>query len=490
MPVRRNRRPLLQTRYTRPSGDGSQTADASAPAGVHSGALVPKGGEHRPHAGRTWRTFRAPAAHRDTTAVLGGAYPFLAGRPSTARLYVGRDTVTGAPFTYDPWQLYAAQAVSNTNILIVGNIGWGKTNTAMAIALRGIATGHPVTVPGDPKNDWTRLAAALGGQAIRLGPGQGDRLNPLDPGPRPPGSDSDTWRHQVDQRRATLLVAIVETLAPGLAPLHPQAREALTEALQSTCRASSTPTLHQLVNRLEDNPTPAAAPIRASLAQLCTGPLSGLLDQPATTVPDPDAPMIAVGTADLADNDTAHTLAVLVATSQLEQAHATGQQRILVYDEAWRILAAPAHLARVNAELRLSRARGTATILITHALSDADKTADAGTATAATARGLASLCDTRLAFRQAPGELDRTAADLHLTRAECDAVAVLGKGEALWKIGTTGRRIRTGLGTAEAALFNTDTAITASDTAGPTNGTDSRDRTGAADTSAGSSRSK
>jgi type IV secretory pathway VirB4 component len=411
-----------------------------------------------------WRGFRVPAAHRDTTAVLGGAYPFLAGPPTVGGGYIGRDTVTGAAFGYDPWHCYAAQAISNTNILIVGNIGWGKTNTAMAIALRGIATGRPVTVPGDPKDDWSRIAEALGGQAIRLGAGQPDRLNPLDPGPQPPGADRDTWLHQADQRRAALLVAIVESLAPGLAPLHPQTLEALTDALQSTCRASSTPTLHQLVARLEDNPAPAGAPIRASLAQLCIGPMSGLLDQPATVTPDPAAPMIAVGTAALADNDLAHTLAVLTATSQLEQVHTTGEQRFLVYDEAWRILAAPAHLARVNAELRLSRARGTATILITHALSDADKTSDAGSAAAATARGLASLCDTRIAFRQAPGELDRTATDLHLTRAERDAVAALGKGEALWKIGTTGRRVHTDLGESETVLFNTDAAIAGSET--------------------------
>jgi type IV secretory pathway VirB4 component len=199
-----------------------------------------------------------------------------------------------------------------------------------------------------------------------------------------------------------------------------------------------------------------------------------------------------VGTADLADDDTAHTLAVLVATSQLEQAHATGQQRILVYDEAWRILAAPAHLARVNTELRLSRARGTATILITHALADADKTANAGSAAAATARGLASLCDTRIAFRQAPGELDRTSTDLHLSHAERDAVATLGKGEALWKIGTTGHRIHTDLGSTEAALFNTDTAITAAlpPATRPvsTNPTHSRNRATA--TAAGSRKSK
>src|SRR5690606_22558830 len=131
-------------------------------------------------------------------------------------------------------------------------------------------------------------------------------------------------------------------------------------------------------------------------------------------------------------------------------------RRFVIYDEAWRILASATHLARVNAELRLSRARGSSTILITHAFSDSDKTADASSSAAATARGLTALCDTRIIFRQAPGETARTATDLAPTAPERPAPTTLDKGEALWKIAAATRRIHTDLGQAEAAIFNTD----------------------------------
>ena len=446
--MRRSKTPLIETdvaagarrrRRQPPNGrDGNRTGDPS-----------PRGTQ--------WTeprvTARVPAAHRDTTAALGGAYPFLAGAAETDGMFIGHDTTTGQRFCFDPWRLYEKQIVSNTNIVIIGNIGWGKTNTAMAIALRGIATGHRVLVPGDPKNDWTRLAEALGGQAIRLGPTSPDRLNPLDLGTPPKSAEPESWRRAAEQRRAALIVALVEAIAPTLAPLPPEIRETLTASVDGLARENATPTLPQLVARLADEP--AANPARAALAVLCSGPLAGMLDQPAAATPNPAAPIIAVGTADVADNDLAHTLAVLTATSQL--ASATGEgRRYVIYDEAWRILASPTHLERVNSELRLSRAKGTATVLITHALSDTDKAADAGSSAAATARGLIALCDTRIIFRQAPGETDRTATELTLTSPERDALTALGKGEALWKTGTATRRIHTDLGATERNLFKTD----------------------------------
>lgn len=445
--------PLIATSTAGAADNGRHWRQRATPrnSDLEPGSPTERNGRQRPNRLK----LQIPSAHRDTTAVLSGAYPFLVGGPATDGMFIGHDTVTGQRFCFDPWRLYAQQTVSNTNIAIIGNIGWGKTNTAMAIALRGIATGYRVIVPGDPKNDWTRLAEALGGQAIRIGPGLPERLNPLDMGAPLPGADGSAWRHQAEQRRATLMVAIVETLAPSLAPLHPEARETLTAAVDVACCVNTTPTLHHVVAALAADGGEHAAPIRSAIGGLCAGPLAGMLDQPATATPDPTSPIIAVGTAAVAGNDLAHTLAVLTVTSQLDGA-AGSERRFIIYDEAWRILAAPTHLARVNAELRLSRARGTSTVLITHALSDTDKAADAGSSAAATARGLVALCDTRIIFRQAPGETDRTATELALTNPERQALADLGKGEALWKTGNTTRRIHTDLGATETMLFNTD----------------------------------
>ena len=77
-------------------------------------------------------------------------------------------------------------------------------------------------------------------------------------------------------------------------------------------------------------------------------------------------------------------------------------QRIFVYDEAWRIIAGEAQPDRMNADLRLSRYYGIANIIAMDALSDPDKVGHADSAAVKKARGLLSLCDTRVVFRQAP----------------------------------------------------------------------------------------
>ncbi len=66
------------------------------------------------------------------------------------------------------------------------------------------------------------------------------------------------------------------------------------------------------------------------------------------------------------------------------------------------------------------------------------------------------LCDTRVVFRQAPGELDRATRELALTAAERDVVAGAGVGEALWKLPTKSFRVQTVLSDREKAMFNTD----------------------------------
>ena len=213
---------------------------------------TPKAGEKRPWAGRTARPLRV-RQHRVTTANLAFAYPFLAdGGLGSSGIYIGRDSHSGASFCYCGFDLYnrRPRLVSNTNMLIAGNIGWGKTNTAMAIAVRNIPFGRRIVVPGDPKDDWLRLALALGGQGIRLGRGLQARLNPLDGGVKPPDKDHAVWDSEVRDRRQKLLIGLVATAAPAIAPLEPLAVAALDLALAAEIAANGAPTLPQVAHHL------------------------------------------------------------------------------------------------------------------------------------------------------------------------------------------------------------------------------------------------
>ena len=259
------------------------------------------------------------------------------------------------------------------------------------------------------------------------------------------------WDSEVWNRRQKLLIALVATAAPAIAPLEPLAVAALDLALAAAVAAHGHP--DAAARRVPPRPPRPAngprdagytaellrdrgQPVYAVLSSLIGGHLGGLFDGPSTVRFDPDAPMIALGSAALGEDDLLQSLVMLCASAWVGSTMADPAygQRIFVYDEAWRIIAGEAQLDRMNADLRLSRYYGIANIIAMHALSDPDKVGHADSAAVKKARGLLSLCDTRVMFRQAPGELDRATRDLALTAAEREVVAGAGVGEALWKL--------------------------------------------------------
>ena len=82
-------------------------------------------------------------AHRASSATLAGAYPFLVAPSCSVGVLVGTDALTGEPFCFDPWDLYAAGLLTNPNVLLAGVIGQGKSALAKPLALRSIAAGRP-----------------------------------------------------------------------------------------------------------------------------------------------------------------------------------------------------------------------------------------------------------------------------------------------------------------------------------------------------------
>lgn len=64
---------------------------------------------------------------------------------------VGADVLGGGLFCFDPWALYESGVLTNPNVLLAGVIGQGKSALAKSLALRSIAAGRRVYVPGDPK---------------------------------------------------------------------------------------------------------------------------------------------------------------------------------------------------------------------------------------------------------------------------------------------------------------------------------------------------
>ena len=428
---------------------------------------LPARGQPGPQAGRPWWPLRLPA-HRATSEVLAGAYPFLAEEGlGPAGILIGQDAWSGTAFCYDPWVLYQRGVLTNPNIFLAGQIGRGKSTLAKSLAARCIAFGRRVYVPGDPKGEWAPVARAVGGQVIELGVGRPARLNPLDAGPRPVGIEDAAWQAQVAQRRMSLLAALAEaTLGHALQSVE---RTALDAALARARTTAAIPVLPAVVDALfepvEHWRGSSTAELRAdgrqvahALARLVHGDLAGLFDGPSSVALDPALPMVSLDLSHVAGSDTLLGLIMTCASTWMEAVlgDPAGGQRLVVYDEAWRLMAQPALLARMQAQWKLSRAWGLANVLIVHRLSDLDAVGDAGSQSRGLAQGLLGDTATRILYNEPYDEATAARRVLGLAAVEADQLPELARGEGLWRIGQRAFVVRHVCTAGELNLFDTD----------------------------------
>ena len=437
--------------------------------------LYPPSGRPGPASARGNR-LRLPA-HRMTTAVAAGAYPFLAeGGLGADGIYIGRDVHAEASFTFDPWSLYGRlEGFTNPNVLLAGVIGQGKSALAKSFALRSIAHGYRVYVPCDPKGEWTPVAAALGGTSIALGPGLPGKLNPLDAAPQPAGIPENEWAGEIRKRRLLLLGSLARTvLGRDLLPMEHTALDvALDTVVTHTTAGHRTPLLGDIAATLNDPEQldaaaglmsgrlgEAARDLAHAMRRLVHGDLAGMFDAPSTVTFDPDSPMLTIDLSRLggSGDDTALVLAMTCASAWMESAltDPNGGRRWIVYDEAWRLMRHPGLLQRMQSQWKLSRGLGIANLMVIHRLSDLLTAGDAGSQGRALAEGLLADCSTRIIYRQETDQLHAAATLLGLTRVETEAIAHLSRGRGLWRVAGRSFIVQHQLHPHELALFDTD----------------------------------
>ena len=403
--------------------------------------------------------------HEETTAVLPAAYPFLAepglGAPGT---YIGRDLLGGS-FAFDPFTLYGAGLLTNPNMLIAGQVGFGKSSLVKTFLFRQAAFGRTAWV-ADPKGEYAALAAALGSEPLRLGPGLPARLNPLDAPPT--GSD--------DGHRLRLLQALTAT-ALGR-PLSQVEHAALAFALEGVTCARRVPTIGDVVQALFNPATEAARSVGLTVAQLaqdsrdtalvlrrmCDGDLAGMFDAPTTVPLHDDCGLFVLDlSAVYQANRDALPLVLACATSWLQaQVGRRAGQRFVVIDEAWALLSHLATARWMQQSFKLSRAHGVANVAVLHRLSDLTAAGDAGSQNVELARGLLADTGTRVIYNQSPGEMADARRLLGLTQTETELVPQLRRGVALWKVADRSFLVEHRLSSVEAELANTDGAMTTS----------------------------
>jgi type IV secretory pathway VirB4 component len=414
--------------------------------------------------------------HRATTRNLQAVYPFVIDSTlGTRGVYVGRQAGSDASFVFDPWELYADGVITNPNVLLAGVIGRGKSALAKTMAMRMTAFGVRVYVPGDPKGEWGEVARALGTEPIVLGRGLPARVNPLDPGPRPQGLPTEQWDREVLARRNSLLASLAETALDRR--LQPVERNALLVAITAVTQRHGTSAMHPpvlpnivaelmspteetaaILNMTERELTVESRNIALELRRLVVGDLAGLFDGPTTHPLDFSAPIQVLDTSRLAGDDTAIALLMTCASAWMEAtlAAAGGGRRLVVYDEAWRMLRHLALVRRMQAQWKLSRALGVANVAVVHRISDLGAVGATGSEAVALAQGLLADCSTRIVYAQESDQVDATASALGLSDIEAEQLVHLPRGRGLWRIGRHAAIADHVLSAREHALVDTD----------------------------------
>ncbi|NEN07649.1 ATP-binding protein [Diaminobutyricibacter tongyongensis] len=389
-----------------------------------------------------------PPAHRCSSRVLGGAYPFLAETGDILTgAYIGENLLSRAPFCFDPWDAYSAEAVRSHSVAILGVKGTGKSMLAKSWSSRLARLGRKIAVPHDPNGEWVRVAEYVGGTSITVGPGKAARINLLDEGPRDPLYSDEDWNQNVLQYRRATVKTIIRRLREG-GNLEPVEHTALDVALDGL-RGQTTVTITHVYSRLVDpdanlpvEVADAGHRLAHTLRRMVSGDLTGFFDGPSTVQFDADAPMMVVDTSALKGaSPEAQALARLATANWIRRSSlgANRQARVIIHEEAavelLNDVSGGDGLAERVEDEKVARHLGISNWYLLHRVADLDALGDRNSALHSRALGLLADCETRISYAQHSGEIARSREILGWNDTQAGLVRKLHKGEGLWQIG-------------------------------------------------------
>jgi type IV secretory pathway VirB4 component len=403
--------------------------------------------------------------HRATTATVQAVYPFAAQSSLGGRgVYVGRD-LYGGSFAYDPFTLYERRVLTNPNMLVIGEVGSGKSSLVKSYLLRQGVFGRVPWV-SDPKGEYASVARALGCTPIRLAPGGTVRVNPL-----------------ADRADPEAQLALLQAIAAATLgrPLEPEERSGLSETLRVlNTIPDEEPTLPRVVflllhptegmsERLATTQPRFAMAVRSvalALQRLCDGELHGMFDTETSSGLDLGGRAVVLDLSAFYDSSALGIVMTCAAAWQraaMADAHRQADRRgtpsakfINVFDEAWRAISLLGVGEWLQDSFKKSRAYGLQNIVVMHRLSDLQAAGEAGSREVALAEGLLHDAQTRVVYRQTRDETPRTEQVLGLSQMEAELVPDLAPGVALWQVGARRFLVQHRLSDFESPLVDTD----------------------------------
>ncbi len=322
-------------------------------------------------------------------------------------------------------------------MLVIGQIGYAKSSLVKTYIWRQMIFGRTAWII-DPKGEYDKLAEVCGVTPIRFVSGGHIRLNPLDP---MIGGEA-----QLALLRSIAAVMLGRSLRPEEDACLERAHD---EAVIEAARRGAQPTVPQVVARLLEPSDAAAQELRTSttrmaeegrqlalsLRRMGAGDLRGMFDGPTSRGLNLAGRLVVFNLREVKDEARPILMACTAAWLQGSWARDDGIRRIVVLDEAWVVLRHLAIARWLRESWKLARQYGVQNVAVMHRLSDLTAAGEAGSEQVQLAKGLLEDSETRVIYRQSPGEVEGARELLGLTQTEVDQIPTLERGEALWRVG-------------------------------------------------------
>ncbi len=412
--------------------------------------------------------------HRASGRHIGSIYPFGHDLPLLDYgTYIG-DNIFGNPFLFDPFELYRKQLITNPNMVILGQIGRGKSAFIKSFVARQIAFGRTAWII-DPKGEYQSLCKAFGVTPITLKKNGPIRINPI--------SEESLFKKEGQSWRGSdsgIVVAIIEArLKRELSPLE-------MTVIQLVIRYAKDNEPNKFsIDRLAKlfiNFQPAMAYELSADFELLyeksrqmaycfnlvvNSELFGLFstdrskrntDIQAFT----QTPIVVI---DLSEffNSTSLDIVMACTISWMQSFIANkkvNNKWYFVIDEAWAVLNNFATRNWLQRLWKLSRAYGLSNIAVFHRLSDLSHVNFSGdnfeSGFSDSSQGLISDSETKIIFSQPQSELELLKQTLKLNSTELEILPKLTRAHALWKVSEKSFLIRHRISEFEKDIVDTD----------------------------------
>lgn len=381
---------------------------------------------------------------QDSTRTLG-RLPLMPSSPlpPTDARPVGLSHLGGV-FCFDPFELYRVGYLTSPNMLVLGEIGRGKSAFVKTFLVREPTPSTSILIL-DPKGEYQSAAERLCAERLTLAVGAG-----LDPFVGVGDS----------QRTLSAVMVNIFRLLYDRSPL-PLEYLLLRDLAIELIEDPGSINLLRLIGLLEQDRGGSHAKsgvgseterlrqeLYAQLKRLIDGDLAGVfaIDGRGISL----GVRVVVDLRSLGDRQlSAFAISCLLRARIAQFADAQIPAGFVVVDEAWSVLQHADSVREMRELFKLARSYGASVIAVTHRLSDLD----------AESAELVKDVETRVIFRQPREELIQIGTALGLSNELSAGLARLGRGEALWSIGNHQFLVSHRLTHEDNMLVDTDSAM-------------------------------